>query len=155
MKLPNFRKKKSQKINKTDQKPKQNQTEGSLYQAPPPTKTNIKPSVAKPAPKEKKESKFPKKPKIDDPFIELGRNKLHLVDIVSPQVMETDFSYFKIGKTFYRTLFVTGFPRFVSPGWLEPVINFNSSLNTAFYLYPVEGKSVLDDLRRKIAEMEA
>ena len=25
----------------------------------------------------------------------------------------------------------------------------------SFYIYPIEGKSVLDDLRRKIAEMEA
>ena len=52
-------------------------------------------------------------------------------------------------------MFVAGYPRFVAPGWLEPVVNFNSSLDISFYVYPVQGKSVLDDLRRKIAEMEA
>jgi type IV secretory pathway VirB4 component len=50
---------------------------------------------------------------------------------------------------------VAGYPRFVAPGWLEPVINIDTSLDIAFYVYPVDGKSVLDDLRRKIAEMEA
>jgi type IV secretory pathway VirB4 component len=54
-----------------------------------------------------------------------------------------------------RSIFIAGYPRFVSPGWLEPIINFEHSMDIAFYIYPVEGKSVLDDLRRKIAEMEA
>ena len=35
------------------------------------------------------------------------------------------------------------------------MVNFDSSLDISFYVYPVDGKSVLDDLRRKIAEMEA
>ena len=78
-----------------------------------------------------------------------------ILDVVAPQALEVDFDYVKINGVFFRTLFVAGYPRFVSPGWLEPIINFDSSLDISFYLYPVEGKSVLDDLRRKIAEMEA
>ena len=78
-----------------------------------------------------------------------------ILDVVAPQAMEVDFDYVKINGVFFRTLFVAGYPRFVSPGWLEPIINFDSSLDISFYLYPVEGKTVLDDLRRKIAEMEA
>ncbi|OGM10380.1 hypothetical protein A2Y68_01885 [Candidatus Woesebacteria bacterium RBG_13_46_13] len=76
-------------------------------------------------------------------------------DIIAPQSLETEFDYVKINNVYFRTLFVAGYPRFVSPGWLEPIINFDSSLDISFYLYPVEGKTVLDDLRRKIAEMEA
>ena len=78
-----------------------------------------------------------------------------ILDVIAPQALEVDFDYVKINGVFFRTLFVAGYPRFVSPGWLEPIINFDSSLDISFYLYPVEGKSVLDDLRRKIAEMEA
>ena len=69
--------------------------------------------------------------------------------------MEEDFDYIKINDVYFRTIFVGGYPRFVAPGWLEPVVNFDSSLDISFYIYPVDGKSVLDDLRRKIAEMEA
>ena len=50
---------------------------------------------------------------------------------------------------------MAGYPRFVSSNWLIPLINFDHSMDVAMYIYPVEGKSVLDDLRRKIAEMEA
>src|SRR4030043_1871368 len=76
-------------------------------------------------------------------------------DILAPQPLETEFDYVKINNVYFRTLFVAGYPRFVSAGWLEPIVNFDSSLDVAFYIYPIEAKGVLDDLRRKIAEMEA
>ena len=80
---------------------------------------------------------------------------LGVLDSIAPQSMEEDFDYIKINDIYFRTLFVAGYPRFVAPGWLEPVVNFDTSLDISFYVYPVDGKSVLDDLRRKIAEMEA
>lgn len=95
------------------------------------------------------------KPKISNPSIDMFKKDMHILDILSPSTVETDFNYVKIGETYYRTLFVSGYPRFVSAGWLESIVNFNSSLDISFYIYPVEGKSVLDDLRRKITEMEA
>lgn len=95
------------------------------------------------------------KPLIPSPTLALYQKQLSTLDIVAPQNLEIDFDYLKINGVFFRTLFIAGYPRFVSPGWLEPVINFDSSLDISFYIYPVEGKSVLDDLRRKIAEMEA
>jgi hypothetical protein len=95
------------------------------------------------------------KPQITNPNADIFTKNLNLIDIISPNSVETDFDYIKINNTYFRTIFVAGYPRFVGPGWLESVINFNSSLDTAFYIYPVEGKSVLDDLRRKITEMEA
>ncbi len=78
-----------------------------------------------------------------------------LQDVIAPQAVDSDFDYLKINDVYFRTIFVGGYPRFVAPGWLEPVVNFDSSLDISFYVYPVDGKSVLDDLRRKIAEMEA
>jgi len=97
----------------------------------------------------------PKKPAIARPNVAIGRDGLGILDVIAPSSIEIDFNHIKIGNTYFRTLFVSGYPRFVSPGWLEPVVNFDSSLDIAFYIYPIEGKTVLDDLRRKIAEMEA
>lgn len=80
---------------------------------------------------------------------------LSVQDILAPRRVEVDFDYIKIGNKYLRTLFVAGYPRFVSPAWLDPIINFDQSLDISFFIYPIEGKTVLDDLRRKIAEMEA
>lgn len=95
------------------------------------------------------------KPPILSPTLALAQRSLGLADIIAPSSIEVDFDYIKINNIYFRTLFVAGYPRFVSAGWLEQIINFDSSLDISFYIYPVEGKTVLDDLRRKIAEMEA
>lgn len=94
------------------------------------------------------------KPAVTNPNLSISQG-VSLLDAIAPQTIEEDFDYFKINDVYFRTIFVGGYPRFVAPGWLEPVVNFNTSLDISFYVYPVDGKSVLDDLRRKIAEMEA
>ena len=76
-------------------------------------------------------------------------------DILAPDAIEVDFSNLKIGSKVIRTLFVAGYPRFVTANWLSPLINFDHSLDVAMFIYPIEGNGVLDDLRRKITEMEA
>lgn len=94
------------------------------------------------------------KPTIQNPEIALKQG-LPIADILAPTSIEIDFDHIKVGDIYFRTLFISGYPRFVSPGWMEPIINFDHSLDLSFYIYPVEGRSVLDDLRRKITEMEA
>ena len=94
------------------------------------------------------------KPTID-PITQLGRGMVSIQDVIAPGAIEVDFNHIKIGGKYFRTLFIAGYPRFVSANWLSPLINFDHSLDIAMYIYPSEGKDVLDDLRRKIAEMEA
>ncbi len=76
-------------------------------------------------------------------------------DIIAPSSVEVDFRHIRIGETFYKTLFVVGYPRFISPNWLDPLINFNHSVDISMFCYPEASSDVLTDLRRKIAEMEA
>ena len=95
------------------------------------------------------------KPPVPSVSLALRQKELRVGDIIAPNKIDIDFDYFKINDVYFRTIYVAGYPRFVTPGWLEPVVNFDSSLDISFYIYPVDGKSVLDDLRRKIAEMEA
>lgn len=95
------------------------------------------------------------KPPVLSPAYSVIAQKNNLLDVISPQSVEVDFDYIKVNDVYFRTIFVGGYPRFVTPGWLEPVVNIDTSLDISFYIYPVDGKTVLDDLRRKIAEMEA
>ncbi len=76
-------------------------------------------------------------------------------DIIAPSVIEVDFSHIKIDDVYIRTLFVTGYPRYVSANWLSPLINFNHSLDISMFVYPTDSKDTLEGLRHRIAEMEA
>ncbi|MFH1896043.1 MAG: ATP-binding protein [bacterium] len=84
----------------------------------------------------------------------LEQGSFNLKDIIAPPSIEIDFDNIKIGDLYYRTLFVSGYPRFVSANWLSPIINFEHSIDVSMFYYPVKAKGVLDDLRRKVAEME-
>jgi type IV secretory pathway VirB4 component len=85
----------------------------------------------------------------------LVKGLVSIKDVIAPEAIEVDFSYLKIGSFYVQTLFVAGYPRFVSANWLSPLINFSHSLDVAMHIFPVDGKSIMDDLRRKITEMEA
>src|SRR3989344_8322362 len=95
------------------------------------------------------------KPVINSPVAAIATQNMDLLDVIAPKKVEIDFDYLLIDGVYLRTLFISGYPRFVSPGWLEQIINFNSSLDISFFIYPIEGKNVLDDLLHKVAEMEA
>lgn len=85
----------------------------------------------------------------------LAAGMISIKDIIAPPAMEVDFDYIKIGSNYYRTLFVIGYPRFVGANWLAPLINFDHTLQISMFHYPVQSKDILDNLRRKIGEMEA
>lgn len=85
----------------------------------------------------------------------LARGIPSVKDIIAPSAIEVDYNYIKIGDKYFRTLFVSGYPRFVGANWLEPIINFDHSITITMFYYPQNARNVLDDLRRKIAEMEA
>lgn len=80
---------------------------------------------------------------------------LDIRDIVAPPSIEVDFDHIKAGDQFCRTLFVVGYPRFVSANWLEPLISFNHTLDVAMYVYPTKSEEVLENLKRRVGEMEA
>jgi len=85
----------------------------------------------------------------------LGRGMVDIKDIIAPSAIEVDFNHVKVGNIYYRTLFVSGYPRFVGANWLSPIINFDHSLDISMFYYPVKSQGVLDDLKRKITELEA
>lgn len=76
-------------------------------------------------------------------------------DIIAPEALEVDFTYQKINSTYTRTLFVAGYPRTVPSNWLSPLINYPHQLDISMFVFPVDVREVLENLKRKITEMEA
>jgi len=54
---------------------------------------------------------------------EFAKGMIDIQDILAPGAIENDFTYVKIDDWYYRTIFVSGYPRFVGVNWLAPVIN--------------------------------
>lgn len=81
--------------------------------------------------------------------------KTSIADIIAPSSVEVDFRSIRIGDQLFRTFFMTAYPRYVSTGWLEPVIDFEHAMDISMFIYPVYVEDVLSNLKRKIGEMEA
>lgn len=98
--------------------------------------------------------KTPKRPSRES-HAKLKPGMVSVKDVIAPPAIEIDFDNIKIGNSYFRSLYVVGYPRFVGANWLAPLINFDHTLEIAMYLYPVESRDILEDLKRKIGEMEA
>jgi len=92
---------------------------------------------------------------IESKVSETKYEGLTLQDIIAPIDIEVDFNHLQMGNYYFRTFFISGYPRFVGPNWLSPIINFEHSLRISTFYYPVDSKVIMEKLKRKIAEMEA
>lgn len=84
-----------------------------------------------------------------------SRGLVTIQDIIAPEAIEVDFTFQKINSTYTRTLFVAGYPRSVPANWLSPLINYPHRISVSMFVYPVDSSEILDNLKRKITEMEA
>lgn len=86
---------------------------------------------------------------------QFSRGLVTIQDIIAPEAIEVDFTFQKINSTYSRTLFVAGYPRSVPANWLSPLINYPHQITTSMFVFPVDSAEILDNLKRKITEMEA
>jgi len=78
-----------------------------------------------------------------------------LRDFIAPSSIEFSSAYFQIGTRFARTFYVYGYPRQLYTGWLSGMVNIDEVMDMSLYIYPVESQVVLENLRKKVTQLEA
>lgn len=78
-----------------------------------------------------------------------------LRDFIAPSSIEFSNAHFQLGTRFARTYFVYGYPRSLTTGWLSSMVNLDEVIDLSMYIYPVESQVVLENLRKKVAQLEA
>jgi len=78
-----------------------------------------------------------------------------LRDFIAPSSLEFYSSYFQIGTRFARTFYVYGYPRQLYTGWLSGMVNLDEVIDISMYVYPVESQIVLENLKKKVTQLEA
>lgn len=78
-----------------------------------------------------------------------------LRDFIAPSSLEFKGTYFQLGTRFARTYYVYGYPRQIYTGWLSGLVNLDEVVDISIYTYPVESQVVLDNLRKKVTQLEA
>ena len=78
-----------------------------------------------------------------------------LRDFIAPSSIEFKPDYFRLGTKLARTYYVYGYPRQLYTGWLSSFVNIDEVVDMSLYIYPVESQVVLDNLRKKVTQLEA
>ena len=78
-----------------------------------------------------------------------------LRDFIAPASIEFQSSFFQIGTRLARTYYVYGYPRQIYTGWISSMVNIDEVIDLSFFIYPVESQVVLENLRKKVGQLEA
>ncbi len=78
-----------------------------------------------------------------------------LRDFIAPASLEYFGTHFQLGTRLARTYYVYGYPRQVYTGWLSGMVNLDEVMDISLFIYPVESQVVLENLRKKVARLEA
>ncbi|MGB4957720.1 MAG: DUF87 domain-containing protein [Candidatus Saccharimonas sp.] len=78
-----------------------------------------------------------------------------LRDLIAPSSLEIHSSHFRIGTKYGRTIYIYGYPRELYTGWLSGLINIDQVIDISMFVYPVETEVVLNNLRKKVTQLEA
>lgn len=78
-----------------------------------------------------------------------------LRDFIAPSSIELSTGYFRLGTKYGRTMYVYGYPRQIYTGWLSSIINIDEVLDISMFIYPVDTQVVLNNLRKKVTQLEA
>ena len=89
---------------------------------------------------------------VEEAFI---KGMTTLRDLIAPSSLEIHSTYFRIGTKYGRTLYIYGYPRELYTGWLSGLINIDQVLDISMFIYPVETEIVLNNLRKKVTQLEA
>ncbi len=76
-------------------------------------------------------------------------------DLIAPSSMRINPHYVEINGRFARTIFVVGYPRYITIGWFAPIINMNNTMDISMFFYPVDITLVLKQLRNRVGAVEA
>lgn len=78
-----------------------------------------------------------------------------LRDLIAPSSLEFQVDHFRLGTKYGRTIYVYGYPREIYTGWLSSVINMDEVLDISMFIYPVDTQVVMQNLRKKVTQLEA
>ena len=87
--------------------------------------------------------------------LEFEKEEIKIEDIIAPPSVEISENYLRLGERFSKTFFIFSYPRYISTGWMSPVINLNHPLDISFHIHPVDSGAILRQLRKKLTEVQA
>ncbi|HOS88166.1 MAG TPA: ATP-binding protein [Candidatus Pacearchaeota archaeon] len=76
-------------------------------------------------------------------------------DIVAPPSIEVAQNYVHLEEKYSKTYFVFSYPRYLTMGWLAPIINMDIPFDLSFYFHPIPTEQILKQLKKSVTEVQS
>ena len=80
--------------------------------------------------------------------------KLQLQDILAPAALEVSSKSIRIAGKTSRTFFVMSYPRYLTDGWLAPIVNLDKVFDIGIHIHPIATEKILSQFKKKLAEVK-
>ena len=74
--------------------------------------------------------------------------------VIAPAGVQVFSNYLKIGDKLAKTFFVFSYPRYLTTGWFEPLINLPNLFDVSIFINPIDTGTALKNLRKKAGQLE-
>ncbi len=76
-------------------------------------------------------------------------------DLISPSSIHVTTGHLEVGTKLTRSFFILTYPRIISSGWLEGIVNADIAMDLSIFIYPRDSSQVLNELKRKTGKIQA
>ncbi len=80
---------------------------------------------------------------------------LTLTDVIAPSAISITPRSINISGMTARVYYAVSYPRFLSDGWLEPVLNLAKELDISIFVHPIDTADTLKKFQKKVAEVQS
>jgi type IV secretory pathway VirB4 component len=95
------------------------------------------------------------RPSADTTTEALAGQLLTLTDVISPAAIKIKPRSINISGVNARTYYAVAYPRYLSDGWIEPVLNLAKELDVSIFIHPIDTAETLKKFQKKVAEVQS
>jgi conjugal transfer ATP-binding protein TraC len=96
------------------------------------------------------------KPKSSSPAdVAISESLLTLSDVIAPSAVAINPRSINISGTYARVFYAVSYPRYLTDGWLEPVLNLEKELDVTIMIHPINTADTLKKFQKKVAEVQS
>jgi type IV secretory pathway VirB4 component len=76
-------------------------------------------------------------------------------NVIAPAAIENAPAYLRLGDKFVKTIFLFTYPRYLSSGWFNQIVNLPELMDISIFAHPINTVSAMKSLRKKTSQIEA
>lgn len=85
----------------------------------------------------------------------MGEALMTLVDVIAPSAVQFTSRSLNLSGMQARVLYAVAYPRYLTEGWLEPILSLERELDVAIYVHPIDTADTLKKFQKKVAEVQS